>query len=170
MKAKYLWLDLETTGLDPHAGQILECAAIVTDVKLTELGRVHGIIHCPAPRGDEFVQRMHTGNGLWEACKTGAGLATVMSSVLDLIASYDWTDRKPILAGLGIHFDRSWLNVHAPGVVDALHYRMLDMRSIIMFLADHGMHLSKQPSTHRAVDDIEYALNVARFIAGGIVE
>lgn len=82
-----VWLDLETTGLDPREQIILEVAAIVTDDQLNEVARYQRLVHYDqaahfaALTGDETdeqlkelsdnhdihpnVLRMHAKNGLW---------------------------------------------------------------------------------------------------------
>ena len=64
-----VFLDLETTGLDPTKDKILEVAVIVTDDALAELGHFHQVTD-EASRMclDDLhpvVQRMHCDNGLW---------------------------------------------------------------------------------------------------------
>ena len=43
---RILWLDLEMSGLDVEACRILEVAAIVTDLRLNELGSYEAIVLC----------------------------------------------------------------------------------------------------------------------------
>jgi oligoribonuclease len=82
-----VWLDLETTGLDPRIDSVLEVAAVVTDDDLREVARFERVIHhegidrlaelrpesedatfAKAAAGiDVVVARMHTANGLWRA-------------------------------------------------------------------------------------------------------
>lgn len=84
-----VWLDLETTGLDPREQIILEVAAIVTDDQLNEVARYQHTVHYEQAHkfidltGDETdeqlkelsdnhdihpnVLRMHAKNGLWKA-------------------------------------------------------------------------------------------------------
>ena len=65
------WLDLETTGLDPRTGSILEIAMIVTDDNLNQVGRPFVSLVKPLHlRGvevmDDFVKNMHTNSKLLE--------------------------------------------------------------------------------------------------------
>jgi oligoribonuclease len=67
-----LWVDLETTGLDPHTGVVLEVGARLTDQLLNEVSRFHTIIHHDEKDLDELkdlffppaVVEMHTKNDL----------------------------------------------------------------------------------------------------------
>ena len=66
---RIMWLDLETTGLDPETGLILEVAVVVTNRWLKELAREsivipHSVEALEAAGMDDFVRDMHTENGL----------------------------------------------------------------------------------------------------------
>lgn len=68
-----IFVDLETTGLDPAKERILEIAVIVTDDSLVELGRYHRVFgvarEIPFKALEPVVQKMHVANGLWwESC------------------------------------------------------------------------------------------------------
>jgi oligoribonuclease (3'-5' exoribonuclease) len=69
MSAAFIWLDLETTGLDPGSRQILAIGMVVTDEKLTELGRFEryvrpGDLQC----WDPIAQKMHVESGVLSKC------------------------------------------------------------------------------------------------------
>lgn len=64
-----IWLDLETTGLDPRAGSILEIAMIATDDNFEQIGVPFVSIVRPIHlRGwevmDDYVREMHTKSAL----------------------------------------------------------------------------------------------------------
>ena len=64
---KWVWVDLEMTGLDPETCGIIEIAVIVTDEYLNELGEYHSIVSQPDALLEQmvpFVKQMHTKNGL----------------------------------------------------------------------------------------------------------
>lgn len=66
-----VWLDLETTGLDPLKGSILEIAMIATDDNFEQIGEPFVSIVQPLHlRGwevmDKYVRDMHTKSGLIE--------------------------------------------------------------------------------------------------------
>lgn len=60
-----LWVDLETTGLDPSVDEILELGVIITDQEVRPLALFEAVI-VPAvpPRMTATVWEMHTKNGL----------------------------------------------------------------------------------------------------------
>jgi oligoribonuclease len=72
---KLLWLDVETTGLDPLKHRLLEVACFVTDLA-TPWHIESPLVQCvlPVAEGedstfDPFILNMHTKNGLLLACK-----------------------------------------------------------------------------------------------------
>jgi oligoribonuclease len=67
-----VWLDLETTGLDPNEGSILEIAMVATDDNFVELGEpfvsiVKPLHLCGFEVMDEYVRGMHGKSGLMRA-------------------------------------------------------------------------------------------------------
>ena len=66
---RFVWIDLEMTGLNPDVDQILEMAVVVTGPDLRPLGELTRVIRQPEEtleRMSKVVQRMHTRNGLIE--------------------------------------------------------------------------------------------------------
>lgn len=167
--AKYLWIDLETTGLDPDAEAILECAAIVTDADLVELGDPLVMVLQATPEfrdeASEFVQAMHDESGLWLACYDSRLHPDDLDAALtSLIERYEWAAEKPILAGSTVHFDRSfvesWLFVG-----ERLHHRHLDTSSLKLAQEDAcGIEFAKSGKAHRALADVCESLALTREI------
>lgn len=69
---KIVWIDVETTGLNPRADALLEVACVVTDNHLTALGFGTWVLGFPKEHDyaiDPFVVEMHDVNGLWKECE-----------------------------------------------------------------------------------------------------
>jgi oligoribonuclease len=153
-----IWLDLETTGLLPQEGSILEIAIVITDDELNEVGEPFVSIVKPLEgRGfevmDDFVYEMHTKSGLLTRLYEGhhgdtdAGwgrvtpsamardlplLSDVEHAVLHSLRANGITEGNQILAGSSIHFDRAWINEHMPLYAKCLSHRMVDVSTLTL--------------------------------------
>ncbi|AMA00234.1 hypothetical protein [Corynebacterium glutamicum] len=137
----FVGLDIETTGLDPHEGVILELGMVIFDHALQPLTARSWLLNDWEDHPGELepvVIEMHEQSGLF----------------LDLISAHHpplseveaharwWlrdnqAEHLPML-GSSITFDRTWLATHAPRLLDTFHYRSLDATSIkLAVLAQH---------------------------------
>ena len=190
-----VFVDLETTGLDPHKHAVLEVAALITDDKLEEIARFQSVVGRPvdasgAPvafhTADEFVRNMHTVNGLWDDIRQAFSAAKYadldevdrsLAALIRLHAVRVVTDEKgrksverPQLAGSTISFDRAFMKVHLPRAEAELHYRNLDVSSLNelarRFMPDVYKARPNNPNVaHRALEDALESLRVARYYA-----
>lgn len=112
-----VWLDLETTGLNPERCNILEVAAVVTDDALNEVAAYSQIVYSPiAQRVLEQAQaeaigkkqnmffmymmempaaavvEMHTKNGLWKEVRYGTSLRTIDDDFATWLRTYSQHD------------------------------------------------------------------------------
>ncbi len=146
---KLVWLDLETTGLDPKKGSILEIGVIVTDLELNEIERRSWVLQYSRDSiltsMNDFVLNMHMSNGLlkkvWATRRLGEVVTADFLHRLDvdraktILGAHAWIRRATAdteakdcyLAGSSIHFDRAWLVEHAPEIVETVSYRMVDV-------------------------------------------
>jgi oligoribonuclease len=152
-----VWCDLETTGLEPKTGSILEIAIVVTDDELNET--LEPIVSIAKPihmRGyevmDDYVKKMHTTSGLMaklykapEETLSGTAFALrddlprlgdVERRVIDELfmcggdrEAYAKTLKGTPLAGSSIHFDRAWLHEHMDDLDKLFSHRMIDVSS-----------------------------------------
>jgi oligoribonuclease len=170
----FLWLDLETTGLDPANGMILEWAAVLAaddaDGDMVPVESYTGVIHVPRSIAwgmcDEYVRKMHTVNGLFDACDQADPsntLAEAEAFLVQLVGGE--TARGVVLAGSTIAFDQAWLRVHMPTLTRCLHYRTFDVSTLKMaerswFDATFYTTQDRDPA-HRALPDVLKSLEAA---------
>lgn len=131
---RIVWIDCEMTGLDTRVDVLVEVAAVVTDSELNVLDAgVDVVIRPPdealAQMGD-VVREMHTTSGLLDVLAEGMTLAEAETVVLDYVRRWVPEPRKAPLAGNSVGTDKAFLEVGMPGLVDHLHYRVIDVSSL----------------------------------------
>ena len=182
---KFLWLDMEMTGLDPVDDKILEVAAIVTDHQLNELGSFESLIArtdselALMKKADWFdwaggkptkigtVYDMATQNGLIDRIKTeGRPENEVVARLADLIGEHFMS--PAIMAGNSIRIDRLFIDTQWPEVAQKLHYRMLDVSSFKLWWTANGKPEYRKQEKHRALDDIRESIAELAFYSQDI--
>lgn len=171
------WIDIETTGLNPSTGRILEVAIAITDRSLKIVALHDWQVHYTREaferaRHDQDhplwmppeVLEMHTASGLIADCiASDLGHAEVETAAIRLIDRFD--ARLSPMCGSSVHFDRSWLAVHMPTLHDCFHYRNFDasMYRIEGELAGRADIPAKPTNGHRALVDVSNSIDLARW-------
>lgn len=172
-----LWLDLETTGLDPELDEIVEVGAILTTTGLAGLGSYRALVQPSIPAtirmmADPAVREMHEASGLLANLANPTTLLfPVGSAERRLRGLIDQHAEEPndrvILAGCNIDaFDRRFLERQMPGLAERLHYHGLDIgpwREASRWWGDGTLRMESKRA-HRALDDALAALEVARSV------
>ena len=161
---KLLWVDLEMTGLDPAKDVVLEVAAEVTDFNFKTLASYEARVR---QKRDVVVTRMQK-NIWWKdypenrddflrKLDDGKPLAEIEHELIALLD--EQFGREPaILAGNSIHNDRNFIKYWWPAFDLKLHYRMLDVSSLKIYMQGaHGVEFEKR-EVHRAFDDIQASI------------
>lgn len=137
---RFIWVDLETTGLFPARDEILALGMIITDEHMTEIARFERIVHVPAGFRamrdmSDYVREMHTKNGLLErVADSRLTLANVEDEAVDFLDTHlgpraELVRDRPPMAGSSVHFDRAFIDRHCPNLALRFHYRLLDVSS-----------------------------------------
>lgn len=174
----YLWLDLETTGLEIDYCDILEIAAIVTDKHYNEIHRYHsyvspfdsGLLSINYPLSQQmedylavmekhnatsFAYNMHVETGLlndWKEALIAETAVSLEQACLDLC---QLTDKMPgeeliVLAGSSVHYDHAFLSRYFPEFARLLSHRHHDLTAIKMF-----MNSIKKNASDKFRDDVK---------------
>lgn len=144
MTDRLIWVDIETTGLDPVTDLVLEVAVTVTDGDLVVLasgewviGHPSGVyfsgdggIHYPAAMDPKIVA-MHASNGLLREVASSMTTCTAAEvEILRLLVDQAVGIRQAPLCGNSVHFDRAFLARHLPIVDRWAHYRHVDVSTL----------------------------------------
>lgn len=174
--SEFLWLDLETTGLDPDRDIVLEFAVVLVDDgpggTWEELGSYQSVITpyefagCP-PReiiagADNIVQRMHTRNGLFAELENPELCCTIEEADAYLAALTP--EGLPSLAGNSVHFDKTFLRRHMPEFHSRLSHRVFDVSTLVRAERTYGdkSEQAAKPIAHRALEDVRASIATAR--------
>ncbi|HLL05732.1 MAG TPA: oligoribonuclease [Myxococcaceae bacterium] len=162
---RFVWLDLEMTGLDPDTCAIIEVGVIITGPDLKPLAELERIVWQPEEvlaRMEPVVKDMHTRNGLLGRVRTSPiSLRIAEKDVMALVAEH-CAMGEGILCGNSIHTDRRFLIKYMPMLERYLHYRMVDVTSLkVLSKAWYPdmMEPRKSASGHTALADLRASLS-----------
>jgi DNA polymerase III alpha subunit (gram-positive type) len=156
----YLFIDVETGGLNPQEHSLLSLAIIVTDDKLTPLAEHSYMFSCDTYHVSSEAMNINNLN-----------LSTLRKIGVDYSAAREVFSRhdKAIIAGWNVAFDVSFIKQWVQP--EKMNYRMLDVQSVFRFvfpqergsLADAArtFELHIQPN-HSALLDAAVTLQVAQ--------
>jgi oligoribonuclease len=165
---RFVWIDLEMTGLNPEVDHILEIAVVVTGPDLRPLGEVHRVIQeseGALEKMSKFVQQMHTKNRLIEECLASTTtLREAERATLALVVQH-CLPGEAFLCGNGVHHDWRFLARHMPRLEQYLHYRQVDVSTIKVLVQAWAQNIAydKEISIHRALPDIHASIAELRF-------
>jgi oligoribonuclease len=130
---RFVWIDLEMTGLNPDVDRILEIAVAVTGPDLRVLGEMSCVLHQQEhslEKMSKVVQQMHTKNRLIEEVLTSTTtLREAERAAMSLVVEH-CLPGEAFLCGNGVHHDWRFLARHMPRLEQYLHYRQVDVSTI----------------------------------------
>ena len=172
---EFLWLDLETTGLDPSHGLVLEFAAVLCEDargdNFAVVQQFSGVIHhhkdrIECVRPDSYVIAMHEANGLWNDVEASTTDRAEVDAFLTMLADNLAPGRKHAitLAGSGVHFDLAWCREHFPDFAERLSHRVFDVSTLRRAVDAWGPKDVIWPTrnAHRALADVLATIEEAR--------
>ena len=161
MNNRFIWLDLEMTGLDVDKHAIVEIATVVTDDKFKVIAEGPNlVIHQPThvlAQTTPIAKKMHEKSGLWEAIKTSeVSLEEAGAETLAFLKKYVAPNSSP-MCGNTISQDRRFLAKYLPELEAFFHYRHLDVSSFkivynAMYPHAKDFYYTKS-GNHRAKED-----------------
>ena len=169
----YLWLDLETTGLEAHDGEILEVGWFLSD-NWEILNEAKSALVTPTKQTFELMKQdfvvtsMHTDNRLAAdlMLQPTRTIEDIEDEILADIEEWQTDDDSwVILAGSSVHFDRTFIAEYMWRLDMMLSHRHFDVSTLKMFFDSMGFYeLGRRdtPRKHRALDDIKDSYKLAR--------
>lgn len=165
-----IWIDLEMTGLDTNADEIIEIATIVTDRDLNEVAEGPVLAICQ-PRAvmdamDEWNTRQHGESGLTErVLKSNVTMADAEQATIAFLSQHVVPGKSP-MCGNSICQDRRFMARQMPQLEAFFHYRNLDVSTLKilaqLWAPDVASGFSKT-SEHRALADIRDSIDELRW-------
>lgn len=179
MNNRYLWIDLETTGLYNHDNmngckihKILEVALHITNSNFDIIDDGY-VGLCNISTSDislmnDYVLNMHTSNGLIIDCfNSEKTIKDVEDEILAYLDIYDIEDNI-ILCGNTIHFDKIFIEAQMPRLAKKLSYRVIDVSSLKelskiynpeVYTMVYNAKYLPDDIAHRALIDIKASIN-----------
>lgn len=161
---KLFWVDLEMTGLDTKEDVILEVAAEITDFNFKTLASYEARVK---QKREVVVARMqkniwwadypHNRDDFLDKLDGAKPSAEVERDLIALLEA-QFGAEPAILAGNSIHNDRNFIKQWWPALDLKMHYRMLDVSSLKIYMqGKYGVEFEKR-EVHRAFDDIQASI------------
>lgn len=167
-----LWIDTETTGLDPEHDQLLEIALRCTDPNAeTTHGACHRIIrphHLDLTAMDPTVFTMHTDNGLLHAIVDADPQTNSPEAARNAIEEYieSLAQRFHLIpAGSNPAFDLAFTHTAGYRIEHLLDHRRYDLDTIRWhhrFTNQPDPYADRHHTSHRAPDCIQRDINEHR--------
>lgn len=165
-----VWIDCEMTGLNVTQDHIIEICCIITDGHLNVIDSegYESTVYVPKKILDNMGEWCVTHHGeLGLTAKVLANpqntLSKVQKELLEYIQSYIPEPSEGIMAGNSIHMDKFFMMREFPDVIDHLHYRLVDVSSVMEIARRHNPDLlnlaPRKKGAHTARSDILESIN-----------
>jgi len=172
---QFMWLDLETTGLDPTKGRVLEFAVVLCEDALGDdfaiVEQYSSTIRVPTETLaslsiDRYVREMHERNDLWfDVAKSNTSVEEVDEFLASLAGTLSRGRLHAVsLAGSSVHFDLAWCRVHMPRFARYLSHRVFDITTLRRACDAWSPTPIEWPKreAHRALADVHATIAEAR--------
>ena len=166
---RWIWIDLEMTGLSIADNRIIELACVVTDNQLNIVAEGPNLV---IKQDDELLAAMddwntqhHTQSGLVEKVKASTiNEQQAEQQMLEFLTAHVVANSSP-MCGNSICQDRRFLAAYMPKLEQYFHYRHIDVSTIKELAKSWHRSLyggASKPSNHRALDDVYASIEELR--------
>ena len=171
---RLVWVDIETTGINPAWDHMLEIALVITDDELNVLSS-RSICIRPAidlshieQMFDAFMKEANSRNGLMEDLyNSHTDLKRAEQLAVMFLAEELPEGGVSPMCGQSVHFDRSFIEPHMPLLARLFHYRNVDVRTVTQLAERWHPDAYQEPEKkglHRALPDILDTIAEARYL------
>jgi oligoribonuclease len=167
-----LWIDIETTGLDPMNCNILQVACMLSSVDLEiQKSLTEYTIKCDKTILDnmnEWCKNTHNNSGLLKNVNNSMlSLIEVENSILNILNCNVSLKNKIYLAGNSVHFDKKFIEHHMKRLYSRLSHRIVDVSSLGIVLSNLDNNIcNKRPIKkykHTAESDLSESIEEYKF-------
>lgn len=172
---RWVWLDLEMTGLSPERDRILELAMVVTDGELEVVAEAPvWVVHqsdASLAGMDAWNTATHGRSGLVDRVRASAATeAEVEAAALAWLRQHLPARSSP-MCGNSIGQDRRFLALHMPQLEAFFHYRNIDVSTLkelsrAWYPAQSAAFRKK--TRHEALADVYESIDEARYYRGAV--
>lgn len=174
-KPKFVWIDMEMTGLNPAKDKILEIAMIITDHKLNVLEKFETITIHHDLKKIKYNFTPGTSKKMLAAFKKSGLLDRVKNSkittekaerlILKRIRTY-CEKQNCYLAGNSVWRDKIFMEFQMPKVNRLIHYRNIDVTTLKLLRMFWYPRIKKFPKKdlHDATEDILESINQLKYL------
>ena len=170
---KLIWLDLETTGLNPETDAILEVAAFeATLEKPFDVCKIYDTVlefhrlarrHVPPDSCGRCTRR--TGSGTRVRCPASRSRAPSWISCAGSPPRRTRMTTRWCSPARRVHFDHSFIRAHMPELNARFQHRHYDVSAVSMFARSLGMPRLPKTEAHRAAQDCPESIAQAKAVA-----
>jgi oligoribonuclease len=178
---RWMWIDVEYSGLEDSDPLLLEVGVVITDVHLKQLEIFEAVAH----HSEDLLQKKMSvwcknqfsmvrsdGTSLLEkvkkSCLSVEDIGKQLEAIIDRHAFRDEKGRREriSLCGSSVDFDHRVILKHYPFLEEKIHYRKIDVSTLLALSRAWYPHLyipDKTRKSHRALNDILESLDLMRF-------
>jgi oligoribonuclease len=167
VKEAIIWIDAEFSGTSPQADELLEIAAIITDLNGKQKGQPFESLFDVAnlskviSSSSDLVKEMHDKSGLWYALWSSntESFRTVQSNLLAWIENIVSEETVLYFGGNSITKDRNFVEVNLPEVYERISHQSVDVTSLAITLKATAKASSfSKEHKHRALADVKESI------------
>jgi len=171
----WFWVDIEMSGLDKDA-LLLEIGIIVTDIHLNVVDTFELVVFhsqkelesklSPWCKSEFSTRTMHEPSLIENVLQSNVSVEKAGRLIEAFFGKHLAPRKKAVLAGSSVGFDRAFLLKTYPYLEEKIHYRIIDVSSVLLLCKSWYPQLDipeRTSQAHRALADIQESLQLMHF-------